>query len=188
MTRTTGGRRGTGDPEAVRRAARHARQLAHELRDDAAETGRLAGVQWVSSEAERWRQELHDTAAGLADRLLAQVDEARRVLGRAADGDLGRGDLGRGVELQLLAIDDLADSVVDELLGPETGDGPAGTSVGRRWGDGRRWWQVGATGPDRLRGIAVTRSTVRDTVVAALAGQLGSETPAGGATGGAGRG
>ncbi len=148
----------------------------------------------------------------------------------AADGDAD-GDLGRGVELQLLAIDDLATSVVDELLGPDTGDedplrgdgaghvdvelaaddptgwpegvvvdgevlaqatvaieGPAGTSVARLWGDGRRWWQVGATGPDRLRAIAVTRSTVRDTVVAALAGQLGSEAPAGGGTGGAGRG
>ncbi len=116
MMQTTGVHGVTGDPEAVRRAARHARQLAHQLRDDAAETGRLAGVRWVSTEAERWRHELHDTAAGLhadatavealADRLLAhadacertltriaaartaftaQVDEARRVLGRAAD-------------------------------------------------------------------------------------------------------
>lgn len=141
-------------------------------------------------------------------------------------------DLHRGVELQLLAIDDLVDTVVDELLGgaatPTDGagpadaaghvdvevaaddpagwpdgvvvdgevvaradvvvDGPAGTSTAHLWGDGRRWWQVGASAPDRLRGIAVTRDTVHATVVAALAGQFGSATAGGSSVGGADRG
>ena len=169
--------------------------------------------------AASWRT-LGAPTAGLVVRAGDAGDEA----GSATDGGPRR-----GVELQLLAIDDLVDTVVTELLGDGAAadpavdpadhvdveadaddpaawpdgvvvdgdivaqasvvvDGPGGTSTAQLWGDGRRWWQVGASAPDRVRGVAVTRDTVHATLAATLAGQLDGAAADGGTTGGADRG
>jgi hypothetical protein len=51
-------------------------------------------------------------------------------------------------------------------------DGPGGTTVAQLLGDGVWWWQVGSAGPDRLRLLPVGATSLRASLVDALAGQL----------------
>lgn len=120
-----------GDPEAVRRAARDARELARQLHADATSAAGLADVHWVSHEADRWRTELETTVAGLradaraveevADALLAHAEACDRTLAQIAAArtafdatvEHARRTLGRTAEEVGQAALDQARRVVD---------------------------------------------------------------------------
>jgi hypothetical protein len=140
----------------------------------------------------------------------------RDRLDAARDG----GQAWRGIELQLLEIDDLLDLVVDELATADaptddgrepvevpaddpsalpsglvvegqlvaraavTVDGPGGTTLAQLLGDGTHWWQVGSSGPGRLRLLPVRAATLRASLVDALTQQLTAARAAGEGAGG----
>lgn len=56
-----------------------------------------------------------------------------------------------------------------------TVSGPASSTVAQLVGDGRRWWQVGASGPDRLRWVPVAATQIRASLISAVTTQLADE-------------